>query len=245
VFKLRSEVGTDTIGALERSFIQRALARLAGQPNLEIVGGTGAERLAILSLRFFHRGTELHHGFVVSLLNDLFGIQARGGCSCAGPYGHSLLGLDPATSDALDAAMQRGHGILRPGWVRLGFNYFIDEMEFEFLLAALELVAEHGWRLLPQYHYCPRRGVWQHRSGAVAARPSLEGWCFAGGELPAPLPAPAPTLAETLEAARQVLQQARGAETVADPVLDAGAEALRWFLTPGEAASHLAGERAA
>ena len=63
--------------------------------NIEILGNLGAERLSIVS--FVVRapsGRYLHHNFVVAVLNDLFGIQSRGGCSCAGPYGHSLLGID-------------------------------------------------------------------------------------------------------------------------------------------------------
>ena len=58
------------------------------------MGSPDAERVSIVSLRFMHGDKDLHYGFVVSLLNDLFGIQVRGGCSCAGPYGHSLLDMD-------------------------------------------------------------------------------------------------------------------------------------------------------
>jgi selenocysteine lyase/cysteine desulfurase len=66
----------------------------------------------------------LHHNFVVALLNDLFGIQARGGCSCAGPYGHRLLGIDLATSKEFEREIVRGCEGIKPGWVRVNFNYF-------------------------------------------------------------------------------------------------------------------------
>ncbi|GAB5415245.1 MAG: aminotransferase class V-fold PLP-dependent enzyme [Congregibacter sp.] len=171
VFRLQEQVGSDEIERLERSKVQQVVRRLAAQPNIDILGGTDAERLAIFSLRFRHGETYLHYGFVVALLNDLFGIQARGGCSCAGPYGHALLDLAPDVSRALDHAVADGETALRPGWVRLNFNYFIDEAEFDYLLSALELVAQFGWRLLPMYALDPRSGLWRHRDTQKAQLP--------------------------------------------------------------------------
>ena len=68
----------------------------------------------------------LHHNFVVALLNDLFGIQARGGCSCAGPYGHRLLAIGPARSHALREEIGHGCDGVKPGWTRVNLNYFIS-----------------------------------------------------------------------------------------------------------------------
>ena len=75
------------------------------------------------------RGRYLHHNFVVALLNDLFGIQARGGCSCAGPYGHRLLGIDLDRSHEFEAEITGGCEGIKPGWVRVNFNYFICEAD--------------------------------------------------------------------------------------------------------------------
>ncbi|AMX03250.1 aminotransferase class V-fold PLP-dependent enzyme [Microbulbifer thermotolerans] len=161
VFKLQRQVGTGEIEKRETDFIRRALARWSHCDNIEILGNPTAPRLAIASLRFKHRGKDLHYGFVTALLNDLFGIQARGGCSCAGPYGHHLLRMDMAYSKALEAQLVQGHMVLRPGWVRLNFNYFIDEDTFEYLVRAVELVAEYGWRLLPYYRFDTERGIWR------------------------------------------------------------------------------------
>jgi len=173
VFALQQQVGTDTIEALEQEKLRRALWRLEHIPGIEVLGGTTAKRLPIVSLRFRHGAHDLHYGFVVALLNDLFGIQARGGCSCAGPYGHALLGLTRETSRALDAVVAAGENALRPGWVRLNFNYFIEDDEFDYLLAALELVARHGWRLLPAYRLDRRAGLWRHRDGVAGPPVSL------------------------------------------------------------------------
>ena len=91
----------------------------------------------------------------MALLNDLFGIQARGGCSCAGPYGHRLLGIDIERSHAFEREISRGCEGIKPGWVRVNFNYFISEAVFDFILDAVDLVARDGWRLLPQYRFEP------------------------------------------------------------------------------------------
>jgi selenocysteine lyase/cysteine desulfurase len=172
VFRLQQMVSTDEIERIERDKVDRVLRRLGAHPGIDILGGTAADRLSIVSMRFRCGESCLHYGFVVALLNDLFGIQARGGCSCAGPYGHSLLGLDLAASRALDQAVAAGETALRPGWVRLNFNYFIDDEEFDYLLRALELVAEHGWRLLPAYCLDVRSGLWRHRSSGKRALPA-------------------------------------------------------------------------
>ncbi|MBN7798736.1 aminotransferase class V-fold PLP-dependent enzyme [Parahaliea mediterranea] len=242
VFKLRREVGPARIEALEQSFVRRALKRLSANPRLEILGNPALDRLAILSLRFRHGGRDLHHGFAVALLNDLFGIQARGGCSCAGPYGHSLLQLDQALSDAIDHQLQRGRGILRPGWVRLSFNYFISEAEYSYLLDAIELVAEHGWRLLPYYDYCPDHGIWRFRGAAEQTGAGLTGWNFADGAPAHALPR-APALAPTLETAAAELLKTRPAAELSPGAFGPEVEALRWFLLPSEAAKRLAAAR--
>ena len=112
-----------------------------------------------------HRGRYLHHNFVVAVLNDLFGIQSRGGCSCAGPYGHRLLGIDLETSHEFEREIARGCEGIKPGWIRVNFNYFISEAVFSFILDAVDLVAREGWRLLPDYAFNPETGLWRHRAG--------------------------------------------------------------------------------
>ena len=114
---------------------------------------------------------------MVALLNDLFGIQARGGCSCAGPYGHRLLGIDLATSHEFEREIARGCEGIKPGWVRVNFNYFISEAVFDYLLEAVELVATDGWRLLPQYRFEPASGLWRHAAGTRSSRRSASTTC--------------------------------------------------------------------
>jgi hypothetical protein len=163
VLALKEAVGTDRILALEHRWWRRALERWSGNPGLEILGNPDAARLPIVSVRIHHGGRVLHHEFVVALLNDLFGIQARGGCSCAGPYGHRLLCITPQRSAALRAQVARGYLGIKPGWVRLTFTYFMSEAVVDFLIEAVDLVATYGHRLLGDYRFDPRSGHWRHR----------------------------------------------------------------------------------
>ena len=167
VFQLKQAVGADTIAALERSFIRRAIGSWGANPSIELLGNLEAERLSIVSFVVRHGPRYLHHNFVVALLNDLFGIQSRGGCSCAGPYGHRLLGIDIERSHSFEREIARGCEGIKPGWVRVNFNYFISEAVFEYLLEAVHLVADQGWKLLGDYRFDPASGLWRHRRGPV------------------------------------------------------------------------------
>ena len=210
--------------------VERAITRLRHCSNIEILGNADVPRLSILSLRFRHGEKDLYCGFVVSLLNDLFGIQVRGGCSCAGPYGHSLLGMDMAYSRALEREICAGAMVLRPGWVRLNFNYFIDEEEFEYILRALELVAEHGWRLLPFYHFDEADGVWRYMKQRTSLPVSLEslGFVDLGEGYDERLSAKDVIALEgQIEAAKQDLLLRRPIEECSELRLSARAEKLR------------------
>ena len=155
VFKLKHTVGVDVIRAYEHDFVHRAVHALEEHPNIVILGNHEADRLSIVSFVIQRGGRYLHHNFVVAVLNDLFGIQSRGGCSCAGPYGHRLLGIDLELSHEYEREIERGCEGIKPGWVRINFNYFINEVNFEYVIRAIELIATYGWRLLPQYVFDP------------------------------------------------------------------------------------------
>jgi selenocysteine lyase/cysteine desulfurase len=163
VFQLKAAVGTETIAAREEAFIGAAIDRWSANPNVEVLGNHDADRLSIVSFVIRHRDRYLHHNFVVALLNDLFGIQARGGCSCAGPYGHRLLGIDIERSHEFEREIAKGCEGIKPGWVRVNFNYFISDAVFEYILDAVDVVATDGWRLLPYYRFEPMSGLWRHR----------------------------------------------------------------------------------
>jgi selenocysteine lyase/cysteine desulfurase len=166
-FQLKTAVGTELIAAREEWFWKRALTSWRQNPRLEILGDVDVPRLSIVSVLIRYEDQYLHHNFVVALLNDLFGIQARGGCSCAGPYGHRLLGIDLDRSHAFQLEIAKGCEGLKPGWTRLNFNYFLSEATCDYLIAAVHLVADEGWKRLTDYRFEPTSGLWHHRSAPV------------------------------------------------------------------------------
>ena len=194
-----------------------------------------------------HGDRYLHHNFVVSLLNDLFGIQARGGCSCAGPYGHRLLGIDLDTSKEFEREIVRGHEGVKPGWVRVNFNYFLSEAVFEFLLDAVELVANEGWKLVPDYAFEPSTAIWTPREGRPAPTMKLADLSFASGRpeyRSRHATEPESALAGYLADARRILAEAPARyrdRSIVDPTLSADFEQLRWFALPGEVLAELQG----
>jgi len=253
VFGLKEAVGVASIREREDSFIHRAMARWSANPNVEILGNPRAERLSIVSFVVRHgQGGQparyLHHNYVVALLNDLFGIQARGGCSCAGPYGHRLLGIDLEHSHAFEREIARGCEGIKPGWVRVNFNYFISETVFAYILDAVDLVASDGWRLLPQYRLDPVSGLWGHRAGAVEPPLSLGAIRYDHGVMRYAAHRhrePEERLADYLAEARRILADAPPPPDGAWGPLNVGAdfEHLRWFWLPSEAAAELVAQR--
>jgi selenocysteine lyase/cysteine desulfurase len=246
VFALKEAVGADAIREREDAFISRALERWGQVPELEILGDPRARRLSIVSFLVRRRGRALHHDFVVALLNDLFGIQARGGCSCAGPYGHRLLGIDLERSHAFERQIAHGCEGIKPGWVRVSFNYFIGEPVFEFILEAVELTARHGWRLLPHYRLDATTGRWRHATAPAEPPLALRDVAFTPDGLVYPSRwrrGPESRLAEQLAEARAILADPPAPTLAPQRLEDLGVgadfERLRWFPMPDEAAAEL------
>ncbi|KAM0910090.1 hypothetical protein ACQ4PT_014388 [Festuca glaucescens] len=190
-FWVKEYVGYDTMGLHERVHSEMAMKRLVNNPNVRVLGNTSADRLPIFSFLIYPSVKEklfdgfgetgcdeqfenvrrkqlpLHGRFVTRLLNDLFGIQARGGCACAGPYGHILLDVDNETSLRIRSAILEGYSGLKPGWTRLSFTYYLSTEEFRFILSAIEFIAEFGHRFLPLYRFDWITGNWTFRKQAI------------------------------------------------------------------------------
>lgn len=240
VFQLKEAVGIDTIREKERSFIERAIASWSQNPAIEILGNHDAERLSIVSFVVRHGERHLHHNFVVALLNDLFGIQARGGCSCAGPYGHRLLGIDIETSHRFEREITRGCEGIKPGWVRVNFNYFISEEVFGYIIDAVHLVAKEGHRLLHHYRFDPPTGTWANLDGVAEPPLSLDDLDYSSEELAWPdhrATEPEDRLSDYLRTAEHIFEEAaKEPEAVVEPIeVSEDFEHLRWFPLPGEA----------
>lgn len=242
VFQLKQAVGVDVIQAREEHFLRRAIESWRANPNIEILGNIDAERLSIVSFVVRRPGGRyLHHNFVVTLLNDLFGIQSRGGCSCAGPYGHRLLGIDIERSHRFEQEIVAGCEGIKPGWVRVSFAYFISEAVFDYLVEAVHLVASHGWALLPEYRFDPHTGLWRHRGGLVEPPLRLSQLHYdSTGQLRWPAHherASEDALPGYLAEARELVEKFADrpwTDGDASASVSAGFEELRWFDLPDE-----------
>jgi hypothetical protein len=164
-FLVKDAVGVEKIEAREDELLCRAMERWAGHDGIEILGDLDpAKRTAIVSFNVADpRGNYLHPKLVTVLLNDIFGIQSRAGCSCAGPYGHTLLGIDEATSQQYREAVLQGWGGLKPGWCRIGFHFAMDDAEADFLIEAIEFLANHGWIFQQLYEFDLHAATWTHK----------------------------------------------------------------------------------
>jgi selenocysteine lyase/cysteine desulfurase len=239
VFQLKDAVGAEEIERREEQFVRDAIDEWSQHPAIDILGSTDADRLSIVSFTIRDGAGYLHHNFVVSVLNDLFGIQSRGGCSCAGPYGHRLLGIDLTRSHDFQREIGRGCEGIKPGWVRINFNYFIDDETFRYVVDAVALVADRGHELLPLYRFEPTSGLWKHRDGLVPPPLSLHDVSYDGGTVSftrRPKPLPEGGLLAYLERARAVIDGVAELDLapLGPPATTDDFERLRWFRYPDE-----------
>ncbi|MEP0546739.1 MAG: aminotransferase class V-fold PLP-dependent enzyme [Rhodothermales bacterium] len=172
--QVKHAVGVERIEAREQELLRRAFARWGALDAVELLGNPDpARRVGIVSFNLrCSNGQYLHPKLVTTLLNDVFGIQSRAGCSCAGPYGHRLLGIDDATSEKYRAWVRKGYHGIKPGWCRVGFHYAMDDAEADFIIDAVAFLAREGERFLPLYDFDLDSGVWVHRD-ADETMPSL------------------------------------------------------------------------
>ena len=231
VFALKEAVGVPLIRANEDELWQRAAARWRTNPDIDILGDRDGGRLPIVSFRIRHGERWLHHHFVSALLNDVFGVQARGGCSCAGPYGHHLLGIDAAHSMDFQRVILAGYEGIKPGWIRLSFNYFVSDAVAGYLIEAVDLIARYGYRMLPDYRFDLRDGLWRNRAQPAVEVPDLaELWrtepvsCTIAGE---------EALAGQLAEAHELFASRPADLPAGAPGLPAEFERIRWFPLPG------------
>uniref|UniRef100_A0A7S3YNH5 Aminotransferase class V domain-containing protein n=1 Tax=Lotharella globosa TaxID=91324 RepID=A0A7S3YNH5_9EUKA len=186
-FQLKMALGPHRIHVREQKHLKRALPKLLSNKNIHILGNTNAARLPILSFNirapaapamnmknplakqnreFPPRRCYLHYNFVAALMNDLFGVQARGGCACAGPYAQGELGICEGEAEIRMKWVYSGPDkqILKPGFVRVSLHYSMTTEQVDNIVEAVTFVANHGWKFLPSYRYSVESGYWYHRS---------------------------------------------------------------------------------
>jgi selenocysteine lyase/cysteine desulfurase len=191
-FEIKAALTPAAIEGREAVLLARAFGRWTGAEGVEILGNRDpALRIGIVSFNVRDpRGGYLHPKFVTALLNDLFGIQSRAGCSCAGPYGHRLLAIGHDVSEQYRAWVRKGYQGIKPGWCRIGFHFVMDDVDADFVIEAVLFAAAQGYKFLPLYRFDPFSGAWQHRDTRDDAPPlSLDAALTVQDVSPTALPA--------------------------------------------------------
>ena len=236
-FEIKDSIGVAAIEACERDLLERVFNRWKANPKVEILGNPDPEsRISIISFNLRdHRGKYLHPKFVTTLLNDLFGIQSRAGCSCAGPYGHRLLDIDFEHSEKYRKWIGRGYSGVKPGWCRVSMHYIMDEEEVGFIMDAVEFVAEQGHHFMSEYNFDIHSGSWVHKRDCVCLEPfSLEAALECCGPEPTALSEAERVdhYARFMNEARELASQLAQKETGPELSLEQGLEELKFFSVP-------------
>jgi len=155
--KLKEKMGVDNILAREHEILEELFPAFQSIENLHLLADNFEERLGILS--FYIEG--LPHELGVRLLNDHFGIQTRGGCSCAGTYGHILLGIDRKKSAEIVEKIEAGHPEVKPGWIRLSIHPTTSDEEVAYIKKAIKSLAENHKKWAGDYVLS--NGTYKHK----------------------------------------------------------------------------------
>ena len=170
--RLKEEMGVDKILAREEEMLEKMWPRLHAIPNLHILAGHIRERLGIISFYI----EDMHYNLGVRLLNDRFGIQVRGGCSCAGTYGHYLLHVDKNRSRYIAEKINKGDLSEKPGWVRLSIHPTLSDADVDFILDALDALARHHNEWAVDYTYNVHSNEFQFKGFPDEEKKRVEGW---------------------------------------------------------------------
>ncbi len=170
--RLKEDMGTEAMLAREQELLAIAFKRLRRIPGLFILADHIEDRLGILSFYV----EDIHYNLIVVLLNDRYGIQVRGGCSCAGTYGHFLLHVDRALSKSITDRIDRGDLSLKPGWVRLSLHPTMTDETLHAIIDAIEEIVANIEELKKDYRYCSSSNEYMHVSGNCVQRLDMDDW---------------------------------------------------------------------
>lgn len=162
--QLKSELGINEIEEREIYYTKKFMNRFKENKNIEILGPEDPKkRISIISFMIKYKDNYIHPRFAAKLLNDLFGLQSRAGCACAGPYGHRLLNIDNDTSAEFRDIISDGTTSLKPGWVRVNLHYTMSEEEVNFILDTIDFISQYGHLFLLHYYVDAKSGAWHHK----------------------------------------------------------------------------------
>jgi len=168
---LKEKMGIEQIRQRENELTRKCFEELPKIKGLHVFAPEVRYRLGVFSFYVEH----LHYNLVVQLLNDHYGIQVRGGCSCAGTYGHILLEVSQERSRHITDQIEHGNLKDKPGWVRLSLHPTMTDGELDLILDALREIAEHGAEMAKAYDYDSVSNTFHHKSESNQ-RPELGQW---------------------------------------------------------------------
>jgi selenocysteine lyase/cysteine desulfurase len=170
--QLKEQMGVEKILAREEELLKIVFDGLARVPGIQILAGHIQDRLSIIS--FYVEG--IHYNLIVKLLNDRFGVQTRGGCSCAGTYGHYLLHVDPVRSRRITNLIDQGDLSEKPGWVRMSLHPTTTDEELEHIIDAIAKIVKNHGQWAKDYAYCPSRNEYEPLAGEPWGEEELQAW---------------------------------------------------------------------
>lgn len=171
-FLVKDAIGTAVMRERNRILVRRAVAAWSGIDRLELLGSLRMERLPVFSFRVRDgRGGYVHQQLVTRMLSDRFGIQARGGCACAGPYAHRLLDIGPEESARLRAAVLAGDETARPGFTRLNFSVLLPDAKVAFILESVASLAADAADHARRYDFDPSTAMFFPKASEIAEAP--------------------------------------------------------------------------
>ena len=170
--KLKEEMGVDNIREREHQIISKIFKTISKLPNVELMASNIKNRLGVISFNI----TGLHYNLGVKLLNDYFGIQTRGGCACAGTYGHFLLGVDEQKSYEVLDHINVGDNTFKPGWIRMSIHPTMTNAEVDILCEGLKAVAENWEQWGKDYDYNSHTNEYHHKSFQGHEAEIVNGW---------------------------------------------------------------------
>ena len=172
VIDLKNSMGTAYIAEREEELLGKALSELRTISNLHILADDNEKRIGVISLY----AEDIHHNLFVRLLNDRFGVQVRGGCSCAGTYGHYLLHVTKLQSEKITEMINHGDLSEKPGWVRISFHPTMTDKELDYILGAVKSVMEHRNEWVEDYYYDNDSGEFIHKRWSAPTVEDFQEW---------------------------------------------------------------------
>ncbi|MEL6634562.1 MAG: aminotransferase class V-fold PLP-dependent enzyme, partial [Bacteroidota bacterium] len=170
--RLKEEMGVDRMMAREKPMVQKLMSGLKAIPKVHVLADHIDERLGVISFYV----ENLHFNLGVKLLNDRFGIQTRGGCSCAGTYGHYLLNISKEKSKSITNQIDAGLLSVKPGWIRASIHPVMTDEEIDQLLHAIEAVANQHMKWERDYTYSSQTNEFTHFRGSENTTHMVQRW---------------------------------------------------------------------